>query len=541
MVIGAISSGAQYLWQRVKSIPSKVAGAFSSKAKVNKLALHESDDKGEKCGVFGIFSDKRFKIGDSLFSGMTAIQNRGQDASGFIYSHGDELSEVQHKVRNKKTKKGGLVADLFQTGKEEEYCYGKFGIGHTLYATSRDKDGTLKPHPIVMGEDDNKIALVHNGNIPDVTSLKNFLASQGHRAEELDQLNDSGLITKTIHHFYKETHDLKSAITKAKEYFVGTYALIVVDKNEMAVLRDPVGNKPLNLGRDKDGRILVCSETHAFDALGGHNIREIKPGELLILSTSNIKKDLSKIPPDIIFEKTQNKQDQFEDFYNKKPQSLSRDTKYVYEVRRDSGKLLKDQFEKYHPNTKIDLVVPVPESGIPAATGFAEAMEVPVNPALIKNFHTRTFMNNGRDIRQKFTLVKNAIKGKRIAVVDDSIVKGNTSRELVKYLREAQPALIHFLAASPPISHPSFYGVDIAEQNKLIAYEYKNSLKSIARSIGADTVTYLSKANLANAIEVPEEDIDFSITDGNYVVPIGKKVKDVDFFLKRKDHLQINA
>jgi amidophosphoribosyltransferase len=454
----------------------------------------------------------------SLFTGLTTIQNRGQDACGIAYCSGENIQP---------RRKEGLVSDLFANN-IAELIRARFGIGHTLYATSRTKgkDGKaseIKPHPIIMGKDtESEIALVHNGNLPDLSSLKDFLKNLGYKKAVLDELNDSGLMAKTIHHFYKESKNLGDAMSKAAKNFKGSFALIVMSRNEMAILRDPHGIRPLSIAKDEQGRVIVSSETSTFDALKAQFIREIKPGELLRINRSNLNQDLNKINPRIVFPKTSDTLDAMESIYLSRPQSKLYG-KYVSELRRDSGKELGKEFKKKHPGTKIDFVIPAPESGIPAATGFAEEMKLPINPVLVKNFHRRTFIDGGKDIEAKFSLIKDAIKDKSVAIVDDSIVKGNTSRKLVEFIRKAGPKKVHFLSASPPLAFPDHYGIDIPDQKTLIAHRLGSDEKKIANDIKADTVTYLSTNGFVKALGITNEQVELSKFTGVYPIDVGQK------------------
>lgn len=514
MLIGAITSKINYLWQSAKALPAKILG-FTSPT-VNKIDLHSPDKPRDKCGVFGIFSSKDFSIGESFYTGLTTIQNRGQDACGVAFCSGSKIQDY---------KTPGLVSDLFQ-GKTAQLIRAQFGIGHTLYATSRTKgkDGKateIKPHPIMMGEGEDQIALVHNGNLPDTDPLKKFLKSLGYKKLELDDLNDSGLMAKTIHHYFKESQDLGDAMSKAAKHFQGSFALVVMSRQEMAVLRDPHGIRPLSIAQDDSGKIIVSSETSTFDALKAKFIRDIQPGELLRINSSNLNRDLHKIKPRIVFDKTSDTLDAMESIYLSRPQSKLYG-KYVSELRRDSGKELAREFKQKHPKVKLDFVIPAPESGIPAATGFAEEMKLPINPVLVKNFHRRTFIDGGKDIHSKFSLIKDALKGKSVAIVDDSIVKGNTSRKLVEFIREAAPKQVHFLSASPPLAFPDHYGIDIPDQETLIAHKFKNDEKKIAQEIKADTVTYLSVDGFVKAMGISKDQVELSKFTGIYPIDIGK-------------------
>ena len=542
MLVGAFRNSVDYIHKGFQKAKNLVTNLFQKK-KIDPVELHSPGKARDKCGVFGIFSREDFKIGTSLSLGMNSIQNRGQDACGCIYFNSKTgFSKPEYKVRDPDTKKGGLVNDLFYRDPQEHW-QGQFAIGHTLYATSKTADDQIKPHPIVVGSGKDQIALVHNGNIPDTTKLKNFLLTEAkYSQKQIDKLNDSGLMAHTIQHFYAkdQTHDLDKAIREAKKYFIGAYSIIVAAQDEMAVLRDPVGIRPLSLGRDKDGRLLVASETHAFDVLGGEMLREIQPGELLVVNNANVNNNFEAIEPTIIFEKTLNKLDMLEPIYIGKPQSKNYG-KYNSQIRRECGKLLKEVFTKENPGVDLDFVVAVPQSGIPAATGFAEAMGLPINPALVKNSHRRTFLDaqdaSSDDkkarakVRAKFALIKDALRGKNIALVDDSIVRGTTSKELVKYIREeAQPASIHLLAASPPLSYPDFYGIDMPNQKKLIAYRHKNRRKAIAKEIGADSVTYLDIGRFVKALGVDRNGSELSKTDGLYSIYLGESKMDrLDF------------
>jgi amidophosphoribosyltransferase len=573
MVIGAISNGISNFWQKTKSVARKIIG---SPTNINKADLHSSDKLGEKCGVFGIFSDKDFNIGETFYTGLTTIQNRGQDACGVAYSAGTKIIDYKDE---------GMVNNLFNP-KIAKLIRGKFGIGHTLYTTSRSKAQNEAPtiHPILLGEGKDQIALVHNGNLPEVSNLKNYIIElaqkQGFKKDDIaelklkiDKKNDSGLMAEAIHLIFKRTGNLRDSVAEAAKHFNGSFALIVMSNHEMVAARDPKGVRPLYLAKNKHGSLVLSSETTTFDALGiaGKAI-EVLPGEILLINESNIdyksRLDVKDRKHHYFTDKakTKNMLDFFEWIYFSKPQSKIKG-KYVSEARRDSGKELareyilqlakqqgiKGKYEEIKKKVKlpIDVVVPIPESGIPSATGFAEELGLPINPALIKNFHRRTFIDGGKDVRSKFALIRDALAGKNVALVDDSIVKGNTSQAIVKYLKaedefqdsnitdEHKPDSIHFFSASPPIVFPDHLGIDIPDQKKLIAYQKNKDTRSIAKHLGSDSVKYLSLKGMCKAFGITKDEIEHSKVTGHYAYDIGEDKKSQIDFKHRMDSYAI--
>ncbi len=566
MVIGVNLSFFSGVWQKAKDFGTKALAKISRSKTPANTKIHdpqEGDKLGEKCGVFGIFSNKDFNIGETFYTGLTTIQNRGQDACGVAYSAGTKIIDYKDE---------GMVNDLFNP-KVAKLIRGKFGIGHTLYTTSRAKSKNEAPiiHPILLGEGENQIALVHNGNLPDLSKLKNYILeiAQKHGypkdqiaelKSKIDKKNDSALMAEAIHLLFTKTKNLSNSVAQAAKHFNGSFALIVMSNKEMVAARDPKGVRPLFLAKNKYNSLVLSSETTTFDALSITEApREIKPGEVLLINESNIhdKNQINTPEKEVHYftdkTKTKNMLDFFEWVYFSKPQSKIKG-KYVSEARRDSGKqlareyilrLAKQQningsYEQIKKKVKlpIDLVVPIPESGIPAATGFAEELGLPINPALIKNFHRRTFIDGGKDVRSKFALIRDALADKNVALVDDSIVKGNTSAAIVKYLKAEdefadtkikdahKPDSIHFFSASPQIVFPDHLGIDIPDQKALIAYQKDKDTRRIAKALGADSVHYLSIKGMCEAFGVTKEEIEHSKVTGHYTYDIGKEKKD---------------
>lgn len=551
MILGTINNYFSWITSAIKAGYNKAQNYFFGNSNIPTSRSHEVEDLhrpklGEKCGVFGVFNlskEHTENLGFSIYKGLNQLQGRGQDACGVAYNSGKIITsfpdpELVTDPKSEKDPRAGLVNEVLGDRKTLNIIRGSHGIAHTLYSTSK-VNGEMRPQPIVVGENSNKIALAHNGNIPDTSKLKEFLES---KQIETANLSDSGMIAHAVHYFYKLSKNLEGAIKEASRYFgrEGSYCLLIMDHKKLAILRDPLGIRPLSLARKGD-QIYVASETSAFTPLQAKFIRDIQPGELLILSKKTEMDDLDKGKAKIIFENTKDKLCAIEPIYLMRPDSLLKE-RSVSELRRDCGKQLADEFKSRHPQEyqNIDYVVPILESGLPAATGFAEGIAKPINPALIKNFHRRTFMdidgdkvktslvNNALEkIKLKFTLIKDAIKGKVIALVDDSIVRGNTMKALVEFIKEGKPKAIHLLSASPPILYPNFYGIDTPKQKDLIAAELGNDWAKIATKLGSKTVTYLSIAGFLKALGRTKGELELSKFTGKYPIPIGKQADQI--------------
>lgn len=498
---------------------------LNSQRQSNRIfSIHKDPFKAkalDKCGVMAIVSQRKDNLGFAMAEGLNRLQHRGQKATALAYaSSGGKI------IRTPQEDKDciGLVSEVFKSQDLLRNIRGRVAIGHTLYPTSANKDGDCRPQPIIPNSGKSKLAFAHNGNLANLEPLKKIL-SQVRPDFKQDKASDSAMMAELIDYFYLENNGkLKEAITSAKPYFEGAYSCVVVDKDrQLGVFRDPNGIRPLTLGivevknhPDMPGdtfyKAVVASETSAFGPLNARIVRDIAPDEILVLD-KDFKLDDLKLPQE--FTNSKQKICALEPIYLMRPDSIY-NGRSVSEHRRESGKVLAEEFKARHPEVNIDCVIPVVESGLASATGLAEGLKVPVNPALIKNFHRRTFIDGGDKVRSKFTVIPDSIKGKDIAVVDDSIVKGNTSKAIVELLKTAKPASVHFISASPPLLFADYYGIDNKYQKDLLAAQENNNWQNISKIIGADSVTFISLDGLRKSFGVGKEELQDAHFTGNY-------------------------
>lgn len=458
----------------------------------------------EKCGIFGILGTG-FDAARLVHPGLWALQHRGQESSGIASSDGKKI--YIHKGM-------GLVAHVFDEESLKK-LKGYLAIGHNRYSTSGDSVDS-HTQPILEKVSPGKfIALAHNGNLPSVKKLAEFLKSHGVKIEDL---NDSEMIAKAIAVFVKSGLTLEAAIKKAYPLFTGVFCLLIMDEKKMIAVRDSFGIRPLSLGK-LNGGYVIASETCALDIIGARFLRAVKPGEMIVVSAQGLKS--------IQVEKGQQKLDVFEFVYFARPDSIILG-KSVDAVRQNLGiELAREN------NIKADLVMPVPDSAIPAAIGFSKESHIPFEMGLIKNRYIhRTFISpekhtRGNIVRLKLNPMKYVLKGKKVIVIDDSIVRGTTSRQIIQMIRDAGAKEVHLLVSSPPVKFPDYYGIDTPDQKELIA-SYKN-IKEIEKILGVDSLHYLSYKGLIKAVGLSEDKLCTSCFTGNYPVDIGERKNEISY------------
>ncbi len=455
----------------------------------------------EKCGIVGIYG-KNLPVSKLAFFSLFALQHRGQEASGVTTSDGKKLH----------THKGaGLVAQVYKE-KDIENLKGYIGIGHNRYSTS---GGGALDHAQPIVNIDNSLALAHNGNLPSVKMLEKFLASQKALSKNR---SDSELITDSISFFIKKGNSLEKSVKKVFPLITGSFSLVMMDKDTLIAVRDAYGMRPLALGRINKGYI-IASETCALKTIGATFTREIKPGEMIIINRDRIKSvQLAKPNP---------KHDIFEYVYFARPDSTL-NGKLIYEVRKNFGKVLAQEFK-----IKVDIIVPVPDTATPVALGYSEVSGIPIEMALVKNRYVhRTFIEPDKKSRRHSVALKliplpTVLKGKKIAVIDDSIVRGNTCKRLVETFFKSGAKEVHLLISSPPIRFPDFYGMDTPNQNELIA-SHKN-VEEIRKFLGATSLNYLSLDGLLKSIGLPKEHLSTSCFTGIYPIDLKERKDEVNY------------
>jgi len=469
------------------------------------LANNVMDELNEKCAVFGIIgskTDKRtgLEAARLTFYGLWALQHRGQESSGIASSDGKEMH--RHAAP-------GLVATVYRE-EDLEQLPGHIAIGHNRYSTSGGTDDFYN-QPFV--DHTRKIAFAHNGNLPDWTKLEEFLTARG---VKLDKLNDSSMMSSAIGCYMDDGLDLVDAIKKAYPLFTGVFSAVIMDTKRLITFRDPCGVRPLSIGK-LDGGYAVASETCAFDTVGAEFIRDVEPGEMVVISEDGIESH------QVV--KGEQKLDIFEMVYFARPDSLLLG-KRVDMVRQEFGRVMAREFP-----IEADVIVPVPDSGIPAGLGYSQASGIPFEMALIKNRYIhRTFIRptaqlRERDLKMKLNPVIELMKDQRVVLVDDSIVRGTTMRHLVSMVFEAGAKEVHLLISSPPVRYPDFYGINTPKQSELLA-AYMTE-KEMGEYVGATSLSFLSFDGMMKATGLPASSFTASCFTGDYPIPIGLRAKEI--------------
>ncbi len=461
----------------------------------------------EKCAVFGLFSpnDEAARV---TFYGLWALQHRGQEGSGIVTSDGSAL--YRHA-------EAGLVANVYHDDNIQA-LKGHIAIGHNRYATSGGA-GDFYNQPFL--NQPQQFALAHNGNLPDVSKLKSFLKKRG---VSVDLHNDTRLMESAIAEYMSDGLSLQEAIIEAYPLFTGVFSSVAMDKDKLIAFRDECGIRPLSIGVLEDSYV-IASETCAFDTIGATFLRDVKPGELVVIDESGITShQVVKANP---------KLDVFELVYFARPDSIINGQR-VNKVRQNLGHEMAQEFD-----VEADVIIPVPDSSIPAALGYSQSSGIPFDMGLIKNRYIhRTFIQptaelRKRHIKMKLNPIVESIKDKRIILVDDSIVRGTTMRQVVRILRDAGAKEIHLMISSPPVLYPDFYGINTPEQDDLIAARMSND--EICDYMGADSLHYLSIRGMVRATGLPQDQLSMSCFDGIYPIAIGDQAKT---FSKVHEHKQ---
>ena len=456
----------------------------------------------DACGVFGVWAPGE-DVAKLTYYGLYALQHRGQESAGMAVSNGRQILVF---------KDMGLVSQVFDESTLAS-LNGHLAVGHARYSTTgastwHNAQPTFRPTAT------GSIALAHNGNLTNTRELAEQVADLPNLNGELDiptrgleSTNDTSLVTALFaHHPDRSLEDNAVEVLRGVK---GAFSFIWMDENTLYAARDPQGIRPLVLGRLERGWV-VASETAALDIVGASYIREVEPGELIAVDEDGLRSRhfAEKAPKHCLFEFV----------YLARPDTLMNDQR-VHSVRVDIGRRLAREFP-----VEADLVMPVPESGTPAAIGYAEESGIPYGTGLVKNSYVgRTFIQPSQTIRQlgirlKLNPLRDVIEGKRLVVVDDSIVRGNTQRALIRMLREAGAREVHVRISSPPVKWPCFYGIDFATRAELIANGL--STDEIARSIDADSLGYVSLDELVEATTVPKDQLCRACFDGVYPVKL---------------------
>ena len=425
----------------------------------------------EKCAVFGIKSNSN--VFDSIYYGLYALQHRGQESAG--------IALYKDKIHVHKDM--GLVSRVFKN----TYIEGKSGIGHVRYSTKGDSE-IENAQPLLINYSKGSFAIAHNGQIVNANELKEILEGRGN---VFTTTSDTEVMAHLIVREHIKTNDLIKGIRSAMAYLKGSYSLTILYENKIIAVRDPHGVRPLVYGRKGDTHVFA-SETCALDVLGVDLVRDVKPSEILAIGDT-VESDMG------VSEKVSHCM--FEYVYFARPDSIIDGTS-VYEVRKNLGAVLAREGK-----VKADLVVPVPDSGITHAVGYARESGIPYGEGLMKNRYIgRTFIlpdpeKRDSSIKVKLNPISSELKGKDIVLVDDSIVRGTTIKNLIKLLKGAGAKKVHVRISCPPLKFPCFYGIDMQSRKEFIAS--KKSVEKIRKQIGADSLVYTSIEGLVKAIGLP--------------------------------------
>ena len=432
----------------------------------------------DECGVFGVFGHP--EAANLTYLGLYALQHRGQESCGIVAGDGKKL----HAYRNM-----GLVSDVFKRDSIFDSLPGRNAIGHVRYSTAGSSD-FKNIQPIMVDYARGSIAVAHNGNLVNAQEIRNSLE---HAGSIFSTTSDTEVL---IHLLAKSQSDLLAdRVAEALMAVKGAYSILFLTETRMVAARDPNGFRPLALGKLGEGYV-VASETCAFDLIEAEFIREIEPGEMVVID----KHGLKSFKP---FKETQPAFCIFEFVYFARPDSTIFG-KQVYRVRRELGR----QLAREH-NVEADVVIAVPDSGVPATIGYAEESGIPFELGLIRNHYVgRTFIEPQQSIRHfgvklKLNPVRDVIEGKRVVVVDDSLVRGTTARKIVKMIRAAGAREVHMRLSSPPTSFPCYYGIDTPSRKELISSSH--TIEEISRYITSDTLGYLSREGMLAAAGVPAD------------------------------------
>ncbi|MBO8137170.1 MAG: amidophosphoribosyltransferase [Desulfotomaculum sp.] len=459
----------------------------------NSLAWWQGDKMQEECGVFGIYAPG-MDVAQLTYFGLYALQHRGQESAGIATTDGYGI---------KFYKNMGLVPEVFNDS-VMRHLNGHAAIGHVRYSTTGSSELT-NAQPLVFQHSKGMLGLAHNGNLTNASTLRKMLFNNG---AIFQSSTDSEVIVNLIARYSQQS--LEGAIMKAMIDIEGAYSLVILTAEALYAVRDPYGFRPLCLGRIGDGWV-VASESCALNTIGAQMVRDVQPGEIVRLDKnglSSLKTQPAPKPAHCIFEY----------IYFARPDSTI-DGFHVNRVRREMGRQLAREYK-----VEADIVIPIPDSGTAAARGYAEEAGIPFEEGLMKNRYIgRTFIQPNQQMRDlgvrlKLNPMREVLAGKRVIMVDDSLVRGTTSKKIVKMLREVGVAEVHLCLSSPPVVTGCHYGIDTSDRKELIAAT--KSVKEIRREVGADGLYYLSQKGLLKVFGDKGQNFCCACFDRKYPVKI---------------------
>lgn len=472
------------------------------------------DKPEEACGVFGIYAPGE-TVAKLAYFGLFALQHRGQESAGIAAFDGSEVH--LHKDM-------GLVTQVFNE-QILNHLPGSLAVGHTRYSTT-GSSRVVNAQPAVVETRLGKLALAHNGNLVNTAELQAQLLDRNH---DLVTTTDSEMIAVAIGEAVNDGQDWQDAIVTACKRSTGAFSLVIGVPGALYGTRDPNGVRPLVIGTlpredyTNPMRYVLASETCALDIIGATYVRDVEPGELVCITESGLTS--------LRWTESNRKLCIFEMIYFARPDSvMNEESLYSYRMR--IGRRLAQE-----STVEADIVIAVPDSGIPAAIGFSQVSGIPYAEGLIKNRYVgRTFIQPTQSmresgIRMKLNPLKDVLQGKRVIIVDDSIVRGTTSRKIVKALRDAGATEVHMRISSPPVTHPCFYGIDTDNQEQLIAAT--KSIEEIAEQIGVDSLAYLTLEGMLETTLQSVEHFCSACFTGNYPITVPELLKRSKLMLEK--------
>ena len=453
---------------------------------------YEVKSLNEECGIFGIWGHP--EAAQLTYFGLHALQHRGQEGAGILSNNEGELQ--RHRDL-------GLVTEVFRHEKDLQKLSGKAAMGHVRYATAGSAElNNIQPFHFKF--QDTQLGLAHNGNLTNAISLRRELEAQG-------AIFSSSSDTEILAHLIRRSHhpEFMGKVKEALNTVKGGFAYLLMTEDSMIAALDPNGFRPLSIGKMANGALVVASETCAFDVIGAEFVQEVKPGQIIQINDQGLHVEQ-------FTDKTNIQICSMEYIYFARPDSVIAGVN-VHTARKQSGRILAREAQ-----VDADIVIGVPNSSLSAASGYAEESGLPYEMGLIKNqYVARTFIQPTQELREqgvrmKLSAVSSVVEGKKVIMVDDSIVRGTTSRRIVRLLKDAGAAEVHVVIASPPLAYPCFYGIDIQKREELIAAEH--SVDEICQIIEADSLTFLSQEGLVEAIG--HDNLCLSYFDGIYPTPL---------------------
>ena len=473
----------------------------------------------EECGVFGIFANRTTHVAHSVYYALYALQHRGQESCGIVVNDDGLFNSYRD---------SGLVNDVFSKDVLAKLGQGNMAVGHVRYGTTGTSD-RINAQPIVVNHTKGRMAIAHNGNLVNSYELRTELELEG---SIFQTTSDTEVIAYNIIKERIRSASIEEAVNKAMYKIKGAYSLVIMSPSKLIAVRDENGFRPLCIGKTDDGSYVVASESCALDSVGATLIRDVEPGEIVIFDKNGIRTIRDHC------NKVKRSMCVFEYIYFARPDSVIEGCS-VHHARKKAGAFLAQQ----HP-VEADIVIGVPDSGLDAAIGYSEESGIPYGIGFIKNKYIgRTFIAPGQDVREdkvriKLNPVAETVKGKRVVLIDDSIVRGTTCARIVKLLRDAGAKEVHMRSSAPPFLNPCYYGTDIDSRDMLIACHH--TVEEIAKIIGVDTLGYLSIENVKK-IAGTEGDDGFCIAcfDGAYPTEVPEKVHKNKFEQKISENSKV--